>query len=231
VTPVPVLASFFGAAFTEDLAESFRASWNVPPTSSILAVTESADHSRGLCRLRWGLVPPWAQDLSFGANTINARAETIASKPSFRAAFLARRCIVPADGYFEWKTTAGEVRQPYYFSRRDGDPLGFAALFEAWSPPGSHDDAELVYSCAIVTTTASGDVEDIHNRMPVVLEPGATTERWLDPRNHDRDELESLLVPAPVGTLTRHRVGRAVGNVRNDGPGLIAEEVENAGLF
>ena len=132
-TPVGELAAYFSAQMSPTLSESVRPSWNIPPTTNIVIVTADRSGSRDLGLFRWGLVPSWAKDLSFGAKTINARAETVATKPSFRSAFRSQRCIIPADGYFEWKTTAGEVKQPYYFTRRDGSPLAFAGLWERGS--------------------------------------------------------------------------------------------------
>lgn len=229
---VDEIARYFAATFEPDAAERFRSSWNIPPTRQIPAITADRDGGRHLAFYRWGLVPQWAKGLSFGANTINARAESIGTKPSFRAAFRSRRCIIPADGYFEWKTTPGEVKQPYYFTRADGTPLAFAGLWESWhSPIDDPNAAHQVVTCAIVTTGASEDVSAIHTRMPAILDPGDAMERWLDPDLHDRDELESLLVPAPVGTLAKRRVGAAVGSVRNDGPELIEEAPSNPALF
>jgi putative SOS response-associated peptidase YedK len=231
-TSVPEIASFFGTTFEPLIAESVQPSWNVPPTMAIPAITAHSDGARSLHTYRWGLVPPWANGLSFGANTINARAESIATKASFRSAFYSQRCIIPADGYYEWKTTPGEVRQPYYFTRSDFEPLAFAGLWEAWrSPQRDAGDVGVIYTCAIVTTEANDDVESIHTRMPVILENDGTIERWLDRHLHDRDELESMLSPAPAGTLARRRVGAAVGNVRNDRPDLITEELSNPALF
>ena len=229
---VDEIARYFAAAFDEGAAESFHASWNIPPTRRIPAITANRDGARHLDFYRWGLVPSWAKGLSFGANTINARAESVAPKPSFRSAFRSRRCVIPADGYFEWKTTPGEVRQPYYFTRSDGAPLAFAGLWESWhsaaeDPDGAHE----IVTCAIVTTDASADVTSIHNRMPAILEMDGAMERWLDLDLSDRDELEALLVPAPVGTLARRRVGAAVGSVRNDGPQLIDELPSSPALF
>jgi putative SOS response-associated peptidase YedK len=231
-TSVPEIASFFDATFEPFVAESFKPSWNVPPTLAIPAITGHSDGARSLDTYRWGLVPPWAKGLSFGANTINARAESVATKASFKSAFRSQRCIIPADGYYEWKTTPGEVRQPYYFTRSDSEPLAFAGLWEAWqSPQPGAEDSGVIYTCAIVTTEANDDVEAIHTRMPVILENDGTIERWLDNHLHDRDELEAMLIPAEAGTLARRRVGSAVGNVRNDRPDLITEELTNPALF
>lgn len=226
------IARYFEAAFDAQQAEGFHASWNIAPTRRIPAITADPEGHRHLDFYRWGLVPAWAKGLSFGANTINARAESVATKPSFRSAFRSRRCIIPADGYFEWKTTPGEVKQPYYFTRADGGPLAFAGLWESWHSPIEDPSGEhAVITCAIVTTDASEDVTSIHNRMPAIVESDGAMARWLDPDLHDRDELEALVVPAAVGTLARRRVGPAVGSVRNDGPQLIDELPSSPALF
>jgi putative SOS response-associated peptidase YedK len=229
---IPEIARYFAATFDEALAEKFRPSWNVPPTRRIPAVTADEHGQRHLELYRWGLVPAWAKGLSFGANTINARAESVATKPSFRSAFRSQRCLIPADGYFEWKTTPGELKQPYLFTRADAEPLAFAGLWESWHSPSDTPGAEsTVITCSIVTTEASPDVEAIHTRMPAILDRGGAWERWLDPNLHDRDELEGLLVPAPAGTLIKRRVSSAVGSVKNDGPHLIDEEPSSPALF
>ncbi len=160
-----------------------------------------------------------------GSRTFNARAETVASKPSFRAAFAARRLAVVADGFYEWKPGEGTTKQPFYFTRADGKPLALAGLWEQWwGGPGATDPPEgerpALRTCTVITTEAGPDMVDIHHRMPVVLEL-EVLEEWLDPANKDKPELESLLVPSPPGTLVYRPVGREVGNVRNDGPELI----------
>jgi putative SOS response-associated peptidase YedK len=222
-TSLPVLASYFDADYGREL-EELPPSWNVAPTDVVPALTADADGARRIAHYRWGLVPSWSKGLSYGANTINARAESIATKPSFRSAFRSRRCIVPADGYFEWATTPSELKQPYYLLRADGAPLAFAGLWEAWPAPVSPGQpTHWVHTCAIVTTAASSDVDAVHHRMPAILEPGDASSRWLDPELHDRDELEALIRPAPAGTLLRRRVSSAVGNVRNNGAQLLDE--------
>ena len=229
---VPEIARYFSASFDEQLALELKPSWNVPPSTRIPAITADHTGTRQLALYRWGLVPAWAKGLSFGANTANARAESVATKPSFRSAFRSRRCLIPADGYFEWKTTPGEVRQPYLFFRADGDPLAFAGLWDIWYSPGERGATPTaIVTCSIVTTQANDDVAAIHTRMPAILEAGGSWERWLDPDLHNRDELESLITPARAGTLMRRRVGAAVGNVRNDGPHLIDEEPTSPALF
>lgn len=235
-----LLARIFDAQLELGLEPDGRPSWNVGPMRSVLAVAEVADGAEGdagpvhreLGRYRWGLVPSWAKDPTTGNRTFNARAETVASKPSFRAAFTDRRLAVVADGFYEWKPGPGKVKQPYYFTRADGRPLALAGLWEQWwGGPGRSDPGAgtrvhggsarpLLRTCTVITTEAGPDMGDIHHRMPVVLEPGVL-EEWLDPSNRDKPELESLFVPSPGGTLVHRAVGRAVGNIRNDGPELI----------
>jgi putative SOS response-associated peptidase YedK len=205
--------------------------YNVSPRRNVLAVRER-EGQRVLSRLRWGLVPSWAKDLKVGDRMINARAETVASKPAYKRAFANKRCLIPADGFYEWKAgarggggaTAGAKpkKQPYFIHRRDGEPMAFAGLWEVWKVP---DDVEEVgddgwlRSCVIVTTTANEVLEPIHNRMPVIL-PESAWQRWLDPEEHDVDALASLLVPAPATLLEAYPVSTTVNNARNNGPEL-----------
>jgi len=224
VTPVDELASYFSATFAPELTIEQRASWNVAPTSLVVAVTQH-ESGRLLSDYRWGLVPWWAKDLSIGNRAFNARAETLATKPAFRSAFAARRALIPADGFYEWSKAPGEHRQPYYFTRTDSAPCAFAGLWESWRDPArSGEPGSRVRSCTIVTTAAGPDMGQIHDRQPVVLEASAWG-RWLDPDIGDGEELEAMLVASPAGTLRRRRVGRDVGRVDNDGPGLIDELV------
>jgi putative SOS response-associated peptidase YedK len=238
-----LLARIFDAQLELGLEPDGRPSWNVGPMRSVLAVADVGDPAGGpvhreLGRYKWGLVPSWAKEPTMGNRTFNARAETVAAKPSFRAAFTARRLAVVADGFYEWKPGAGSVKQPYYFTRADGQPLALAGLWEQWSGgpaghgPGDSADGAVerpaLRTCTVITTDAGPDMGDIHHRMPVVLEPDVL-EEWLDPTNRDKPELESLLVPSPAGTLVHRAVGRAVGNVRNDGPELIEAAEPAAG--
>jgi putative SOS response-associated peptidase YedK len=232
------LARIFDAQLGPDVDRDAHPSWNVAPTRTILAVADVADHDDGtgggrqrfhreLGRYRWGLVPSWVKDPSVANHTFNARAETVASKPFFRSAFADRRLVVVADGFYEWSKGSGTVKQPYYFTRADRRPLALAGLWEPWwgaavgaSAPDGPDAPVPLRTCTVITTAAGPDMEGIHDRMPVVIEPEALDE-WLDPRNRDRPELESLLAAAPAGILVHRPVGTSVGNVRNDGPELI----------
>jgi putative SOS response-associated peptidase YedK len=167
---------------------------------------------RRLDSFRWGLVPSWAKDLAVGYKMINARAETLAEKPAFRRAFRGRRCLILADGFYEWKAEGGHKR-PYYIRMKDSSLFAFAGLWEVWTPP----EGEPVRSCAIVTTAANDFMKALHHRMPVIL-PAEAQGPWLDPKNHDLESLKALLLPLPEGALTAHPVSTEVNSPRNDGP-------------
>jgi putative SOS response-associated peptidase YedK len=215
-----------------------EAHYNVAPRAMVAAVRERRGDSprRVLSPLRWGLVPSWATDAAGGDRRINARAETVATKPAYRRAFERRRCIIPADGFYEWQKLevpgARRARkQPYFVHRRDGEPLAFAGLWEVWklpdgSPPvdglagdGASADGWL-RTCTIVTTAANETLRPLHDRMPVVL-PESAWDRWLDREVRDVAGLQGLLVPAPDDALEAYPVGRLVGNAANDGPELV----------
>ena len=214
--PPSEIAKYFAAAApTETVLEP---SYNVAPTNEVYAVVERDDERR-LEHLRWGLVPLWAKDVAIGSKMINARAEGIAKKNAYRHAFRKQRCIIPADGFFEWKVVEGEKRkQPMYIHRVDGEPLAFAGLWETWRGPERDD--EPLYTCTIITTSANETMAPVHNRMPVILPPDRW-EQWLDPDMQDIDELEKFLLPAPPSLLTLYPISTAVNHVRNKGPELI----------
>ena len=214
------IARYFGAAMTETLVEAPpEANFNVAPTSEVMIVLER-EHTRCVDLARWGLVPSWAKDRSIGARMINARAETLASKPAFKRAFQRKRCIVPADGFYEWKVIAGQKRkQPVYIHRADGDHFAFAGLWELWRNPEAPDDAPL-RTCTIITGPANAKIAPVHDRMPVMLAPDAWA-TWLDHDNHDTDALRALFVPAPASLIEIHAVSTAVNSVRNKSPELI----------
>ena len=212
------LAAYFQVdeVVSDDLGERF----NVAPTDPVYGVAVSNDGAvRRLGTFRWGLVPFWAKDLSVGSRMINARAESVLEKPAFRRPLERRRCIIPADGFYEWEPVPGTKRkQPWYVRRRDGDVLSFAGLWDVWYP-GEGPEGRVV-SCAIVTTEANDAVRPIHDRMPVVLPPDAW-EQWLDPGFGNVDVLHQLLVPAPSELFELVAVGTAVNDVKNDGPHLL----------
>ncbi len=221
------LADAFDVEELTDAARAVAASWNVAPTDRVRIVVEHAEHHRSLQAARWGLVPPWAASPAIGARMINARAETLAEKPAFRSPAAKRRCLVPADGYYEWHryspgSGAKERRQPYYIHRPGGEPLVFAGLYSWWPDPerAPDDRNRWLLSTTIVTGAARGELAAIHHREPIVLGPGAARD-WLDPGLDDaREATEVLRRSAPP--LTWHPVTTAVGAVVNNHPGLIA---------
>ena len=186
--------------------------------------------ARELRVVRWGLVPSWAKDPSIGGRLINARAETVDSKPAFRKAFARRRCLLPADGYYEWQPVevgGRTVKQPYFISRRDGGPLAMAGIYEFWrdrSRPDDHERAWL-WTAAIITTSAPDELGRIHDRMPMIIDEKSWAD-WLDPASDDPADLRALLVPAAAGGLDWHPVSTEVNSVRHNGPGLI-EPIES----
>jgi putative SOS response-associated peptidase YedK len=206
--PGEVIAEVFGLA--EALALTPR--YNIAPTQEVAAVRASAGGGRELVALRWGLLPPWANDRALAARMINARAETVAAKPAFRSAFRARRCLVVADGFYEWQRR-GAGKRPYFVGLADNRPFGFAGLWERWSGP----DGEAVESCTIVTTTANELVAPIHDRMPVILDP-AQFDLWLDPAVRDPEAVRPLLRPHAAAGMRAVAVSELVNSPRNDVP-------------
>ena len=187
--------------------------YNIAPTQAVLTVTNDGQR-RGEV-MRWGLIPFWAKDLKVGARMINAVGETVSTKPAFRAAFKKRRCLVLANGFYEWKKD-GNRRLPTYIYSKNNEPLAFAGLWETWKS----SESPVVRSCTIVTTSANSFIEPLHNRMPVILS-GETQALWLDPLTEDPANLEPLLIPAPEELLTSHRVAETVNSVKNQGAELI----------
>jgi putative SOS response-associated peptidase YedK len=166
-------------------------------------------------------VPFWAKDTKGGARMINARAETVASKPAFRAAFAKRRCLIPADGYYEWQTE-GKEKKPFYIRRTDGGILAFAGLYELWHDRAVPEDDENAWywSATIITTDATDEIGKIHDRTPMAIARDDWAD-WLDPANNDKEHLLATMHPATLGGLTSYRVDPAVNSVRNNGPSLI----------
>lgn len=238
-----------------DPTEALAPDWNVAPTKNVYAVLERPDKESGspdpvrqLRALRWGLVPSWSKTPEGGAKMINARAETVHEKPSYRRAFTSRRCLIPADGYYEWVTGSAERqleekkgkkrprKQPYFVTPADGSVMAMAGLFEFWRDrtlPDEHPQAWWV-TCSVITTEAETEplanaggegpraLADIHPRMPLAL-PRDRWDAWLDPRATDPDELRQLLAPPPAGTMRAYPVSTEVSNVRNNGPELLKE--------
>jgi putative SOS response-associated peptidase YedK len=214
-------------------AAPLEADFNVAPTKEVYAVVErprAKDEpvERQLRVVKWGLVPSWAKEASIGSRLINARMETVAEKPAFKRAFAVRRCLLPADGYYEWYETSELTRagkpkkQPFYIHPADGGVLAMAGLYEIWKDPAKGpDDPELFrWTCTVITTDATDDLGRIHDRMPLMVAPDHRA-AWLDPASRDPRELLDLLEPAMPGRLEAFPVSTAVGNVQNNGPELI----------
>ena len=221
-TPPDELARYFGAQAPEpDVI--VEANHNVAPTQAVPAVRQTAGERR-LDTLRWGLVPFWAKDPKIGSRMINARAETVATKNAFRRPLAKRRCIIPADGFYEWRRLEGSKRkQPLYISRPDGEPFAFAGLWEVWRDPNNPDadgEPRELHSCTIITCEANEVVAEVHDRMPVMLPP-AVWDVWLDADMTDTEAAAGLLVPAPPSLIRMHPVSTEVNNVRNNGAHLI----------
>ena len=220
-SPPDQIARYFDAA--PEGERVLEPSYNVAPTNDVYAVLVDGGVRR-LETLHWGLVPFWAKDPSVGNRMINARAESLADKPAYRRAFRKRRCIIPADGFYEWKVVPGQKqKQPMYMHRADGEPLAFAGLWEVWRPktdPEGQGVAEELHSCTIITGQPNDKVAEVHDRMPVILPPSAW-ERWLDPEVQDVDLLGAFLVPAPSELIDLYPVSTEVNNVRNKGAHLL----------
>jgi putative SOS response-associated peptidase YedK len=208
------IASLLRAEPSPAVIDRFRPSYNIAPTDDVLGAAQRNDDRR-LDLFRWGLVPSWSRDPGAGVRSINARAETVRDKSLFRSAFARRRLLIPASGYFEWQVV-GKRKQPYYFTRRDGQPVVFAGLYEVWR--ANKDDAWLL-TCAIIVGPANEDGRDVHDRMPIVLEADEWN-TWLDP-DLDLDHAAAMLDPAAPGVIERRAVSPRVGDVANNDPTLL----------
>ncbi len=198
----------------EELLADYLPRYNIAPTQLVPAILRSGEGSFALELLRWGLVPAWAEDPAIGNRMINARGETVASKPSFRSAFTRRRCLLPADGWFEWRKLAGgRNKQPYHIALASGEPFAFAGLWEEWRLKGG---GEALRSCTIITTEAAPAIRPIHDRMPALLAE-AGRDAWLNP-GASRDTLQGLLRPYPGEDLRARPVSRLVNTPANDRP-------------
>lgn len=234
------IARRFKAALTSDLGDAAEPRWNVPPTQTVLALVhitpekaasthpalELPDSGLLLQSFRWGLLPWWAKDLSIGNRQFNARAETLRKKPAFKSSLESKRCLVVADGFYEWKKEpsadkSGGRRMPYYFTRRDGATICFAGLWENWRDPTiPREKRPRLRTCTIITAASGPDIRDVHDRMPVIVEP-ESFDVWLHDGELADDQIASVLHPSPGGTLVSTRVGTDVNSVRNEGPSLI----------
>ncbi len=212
------------------ITEAPEANYNVAPRTEVLTIVQraraepdaDAPARRVLEQMRWGLVPSWADNVKIGDRLINARAESLAEKSAFKTAFRKRRCIIPADGFYEWQRFPGtKQKQPMFVHRRDGEPLAFAGLWEVWR---EQPETPWLLTCTIVTTRANATMAPVHDRMPVIL-PEDAWATWLDPRIADRARLQDLLVPPPDELIELWPVSMLVNRADNNGPEL-AERVE-----
>lgn len=209
-TPTKDLATLFDLESVPNLEPRY----NIAPTQAVAAVRLTPGAHREFTLMRWGLIPSWAKDPGIGNSLINARAETVAEKPSFRTAFKRRRCLIPADGFFEWQKQE-KRKQPYFIGLKDYRPFAFAGLWEHWEG----GDGSVVDSCTIITTTANERVQPLHDRMPVILQPADYAD-WLDPNTHV-DFLMHLLRPYAAEEMIAFPVSNVVGNPANDLPACI----------
>lgn len=224
-----------------DVRERLEPSYNVAPTDEVYAIVsrypggdKEATPQRRLTRLRWGLVPYWSKDVKIASRLINARIETAHEKPAFRRAFTLRRCLLPADGYYEWYKTKSGTKQPFFIRPKGDVPLAMAGLYEIWRDPAREEDDpdRFRWTSTILTTRAEDSIGQIHDRMPFLIEPDNYA-AWLDPGTGDVDTLRSLLVPAAPGRLAAYPVSTAVNKVANNGPELtrpITPEADEAEL-
>jgi putative SOS response-associated peptidase YedK len=212
---VDFYAEYFGTSVVA--TEALEPSWNVAPTDDVYVVAQRIDdgghQERALRTMRWGLIPHWAKEGK--SININARAETVATTPAFRDSFSRKRCLIPADGFYEWEGK-DKGRAPHWVFRADGYPVGFAGVWSSWNNPA---DGKWVRSCAIITTAATGVISSLHDRMPVALLPEAW-EPWLDRALTDPEEAADVLAPIEADLWMEREVSTRVNNVRNNGPEL-----------
>ena len=210
----------------------WAARWNVAPTDEVATVGQSRrEPKRKFARMRWGLIPSWAKDMSIGASAINAVSETAAEKPMFRDAFSKRRCLIPADGFYEWKQLSSKKKQPYCIEMADASLFAFAGLWETWKDPAG----KVIHSCTILTTEANALLKDMHHRMPVILSPD-DYDLWLDPGITDPTKVADLLKPFDARKMKVHPVSSFVNKAGNEGPECatevaVLEEEEQGKLF
>jgi putative SOS response-associated peptidase YedK len=211
-----VVEEYFESASEE---EDWSPRYNIAPTQPVPTVRQ-AGANRILSAMRWGLVPSWASDLSIGARLINGRSESVLEKPAFRDAFRLRRCLIPADGFYEWRK-AGKERHPFHFAMKDGSLFAFAGVWDRWKSPGG----PVVESCSILTTSANKLLDDMHDRMPVIL-PRHLYQAWLSAPGSEAERLAELLVPFDATLMRRHAVSSLVNKPQTDTPECALEVPE-----
>jgi putative SOS response-associated peptidase YedK len=195
----------------------FKPRYNIAPMQIVPVVRAAPEGERTLSGLKWGLVPSWAKDAEIGNKMINARAETLTEKPSFREAFRGRRCLIPASGFYEWAKTERGAKQPFYFYLKERDVFAFAGLWEEWV---DRETGELLETFTIITTRANEVLKPVHDRMPVIVK-AENYEEWLDPQLKATGRIEKLLAPYPAAEMDSHAVSRDVNSPTADSPELI----------
>ena len=211
-TSAKIIAEFFKLSEVPDIEPRY----NIAPTQSVATVkVDSEKIERQFQFMRWGLIPSWAKDMKIGSHTINARSETVAEKPAFRSAIKHRRCLIIADGFYEWQPQ-GKKKQPYYFTMANSEPFAFAGLWENWESP----EAENIISCSIITTAANETVQPVHDRMPVIL-PSGDWEQWLDPSVDNAQQVLPLLKPYASAAMIANAVSAIVNSPTRDSPECI----------
>jgi putative SOS response-associated peptidase YedK len=196
------------------IPQGISARFNIAPTQPVAVVPNNGENK--LDFFVWGLIPSWAKDPEIGNRMINARAETLAEKPSFRTAFRRRRCLIPADGFYEWKQADGKGKIPMYIHLKSGKPFAFAGLWDIWNST----DGSTIYSCTIITGQPNSLVETIHNRMPVILRPEFYS-KWLDPAEQRPEDLTPMFAPYPASEMEAYPVSKLVNSPQNDLPELV----------
>ncbi|NJS09543.1 MAG: SOS response-associated peptidase [Microcoleus sp. CSU_2_2] len=211
-TSAKIIAEFFKLSEVPDI----KPRYNIAPTQSVATVTVDGEKmQRQFQFMRWGLIPSWAKDLKIGSHTINARSETVAEKPAFRSAIKHRRCLIIADGFYEWQPQ-GKKKQPYYFQMANNEPFAIAGLWENWRSP----EGENIVSCSIITTAANETVQPVHDRMPVIL-PSGDWEQWLDPSINNSQQVLPLLKPYDPAAMKANAVSAIVNNPTRESPECI----------
>ncbi len=210
-TPMETIASLFDGLRMPDAVPRY----NIAPTQNVLCIRQPESDQMEAVQLRWGLVPFWSKDLKIGSRMINARGETVATKPAFRSAFKTRRCLVLADGFYEWKKI-GKSKQPYYITQTNDQPFAMAGLWENWNSP----DGESIQTCTVITTEANQTMQPLHDRMPVILKPD-DYDFWIDRDFPGIEKLESLLRPCSEDLLKTYAVNPIVNKATNEQPECI----------
>ena len=204
--PKELLEEIFGISITRDI----RPRYNIAPTQEIAVIRTNPDRIRQLDLLRWGLIPPWAKDPAIGSRMINARSETVHEKPAFRTAFKHRRCVIPANGFYEWQEVGGK-KKPLYVKMKDDNPMIFAGLWDHWKP----EEGEVIESCSILTTSTNALIKPLHDRMPVILDIN-DLDLWLDPHITESEQLKSLFKPYTPEKMEMYPVSDIVNSPKND---------------